>query len=124
MNKFAKSAAFVLGLMFGYGVGELLLKVEFITAFFRNPAVAGATMDGKRQKKADVIFYALANCGITDLARVVMIGDREHDVLGARQAGVDSIGVLYGYGDRQELEADGATCIADTVAGILPLLLS
>lgn len=86
--------------------------------------VAGATMDGKRQKKADVIFYALANCGITDLARVVMIGDREHDVLGARQAGVDSIGVLYGYGDRQELEAAGATCIADTVAGILPLLLS
>lgn len=45
--------------------------------------VAGATMDRKRSKKSDVIQYALEQNGITDLAHTIMIGDREHDVLGA-----------------------------------------
>ncbi len=43
--------------------------------------------------------------GITDLEKVIMIGDRKHDILGAKEVGVDSVGVLYGYGDREELEA-------------------
>ena len=46
--------------------------------------VAGATMDEKRVKKGDVIAYALESCGITELTSVLMIGDREHDVIGAK----------------------------------------
>ena len=76
--------------------------------------IAGATMDGSRILKADIIDYALKTCGVTDLTGVVMVGDREHDVLGAQKIGVDSIGVLFGYGDRAEHEKAGATYIAET----------
>lgn len=76
--------------------------------------IAGATMDGSRILKADIIDYALKSCGVTDLSGVVMVGDREHDVLGAKKIGVDSIGVLFGYGDRAEHETAGATYIAET----------
>ena len=76
--------------------------------------VAGATMDGSRILKADIIDYALKTCGVTDLSKVVMVGDREHDVFGAQKIGVDSIGVLFGYGDRDEHEKAGATYIAET----------
>lgn len=84
--------------------------------------IAGATMDAGRNKKGDVIAYALKSCGITDLSGVVMVGDREHDVLGAKENGLDSIGVLFGYGSREELEAAGATYVAETVGDILRLV--
>lgn len=92
---------------------------------------AGSTMDDARSAKADVITYALASCGITDLSEVVMIGDREHDILGAKNASaalptgteIDSIGVLYGYGDRDELERAGETYIAETVQDLAAFLL-
>ena len=85
--------------------------------------VAGATMDDTRSKKSDVIAYALAGCQPADLRRTVMVGDRHHDIGGATENGLDSIGVLYGYGDRAELEAAGATYIAATVSDLEALLL-
>lgn len=81
--------------------------------------VAGASMDESRNKKADVIRYALDLAQITDLSRAIMIGDRDQDILGAKATGLDSLGVLYGYGDREELEGAGATYIAETVEDIL-----
>jgi phosphoglycolate phosphatase len=54
----------------------------------------------------------------------VMIGDRQHDIIGARDNGLDSIGVLYGYGDREELASHGATEIVGTVAELRELLLN
>lgn len=82
--------------------------------------VAGATMDNvTRFRKADVIAYALENCQIMDRSAAVMIGDREHDVLGAKQMGLDSIGVTYGYGSHEELQNAGATYLAKTAADIL-----
>ena len=80
--------------------------------------VAGATKDRKRSKKSYVIKYALEQNGITDLAHTIMIGDREHDVLGAQAQKLDSIGVLYGFGSREELEEAGATYIAQEVGEI------
>ena len=84
--------------------------------------IAGASMDESRNKKADVIAYAISQMNAPDLSHVIMIGDREHDILGAKQMGIDSIGVLYGYGDRPEHEKAGATYIAEKVEDILPLL--
>ena len=84
--------------------------------------IAGASMDESRNKKADVIAYAISQMKNPDLSRMIMIGDREHDILGAKQIGIDSIGVLYGYGDRPEHEKAGATYIAEEVEDILPLL--
>lgn len=81
--------------------------------------IAGATMDNKtRVKKADVIRYAMQNCEAGDKEKLVMVGDRKHDILGAKEVGIDSVGVLFGYGDREELEQAGATYIAETVEAI------
>ena len=63
--------------------------------------------------------YALAQQGRRG---AVMVGDREHDVLGARENGLPCIGVLFGYGSRQELEAAGADRIAPTVDDLKTML--
>lgn len=85
--------------------------------------VAGGTLDGTRVKKYDIINYALGACHIDHLDKVLMIGDREHDIYGAKNVGIDSIGVLYGYGDREELEMADATYIAETVSNIRKIIL-
>lgn len=97
-----------------------ILKYFNIDSYF--DFVAGATMDGSLNKKADVINCALEKSGIQDLSRTIMVGDRKYDILGAKQAGVDSIGVLYGYGNYRELKDAGATYIAENVSDILPLI--
>ena len=58
-----------------------------------------------------------------ELERTVMIGDRKHDVMGARAAGIDCIGVLYGYGSAEEMREYGATATAQDVASLGRLLL-
>lgn len=83
--------------------------------------VAGASMDEKRNKKGDVISYAMEKGGIT-AEGTVMIGDREHDILGAKENALPSIGVLFGFGSREELEKAGATYIAETIEDIFKLL--
>ncbi|MEE0858689.1 MAG: HAD family hydrolase [Acutalibacteraceae bacterium] len=85
--------------------------------------VAGANLDGTRTNKAEVITYALESCGVTNLAKVLMIGDREYDVIGARNIGVDSVGVTFGYGSRAELEQAEATYITDNPCEILNVIL-
>ncbi len=80
--------------------------------------IAGATLDGSRSAKADVIKYALEKCGITDKEHTIMIGDRKHDIIGANENGIDSIGVLFGYGDIDELKNAGASYIAESVLDI------
>lgn len=77
--------------------------------------VAGSNMDGTRSKKAEVIEYALQKCQITDKTKVVMVGDRMHDIIGAKAVGIDSVGVEYGYGDYDELNDAGANYIVKTV---------
>ncbi len=69
--------------------------------------VFGAELDGTRAHKSDLLAYALERTG-TDPSRAVMIGDRSHDIVGAKQNGIAGIGVLYGYGSREELTEAGA----------------
>ena len=71
-----------------------------------------------RPNKADVIRYALERLGISDKSKAVMVGDRENDVSAARDLGLDSIGVLYGYGGKEELTAAGATYLAETASDV------
>lgn len=66
--------------------------------------VAGASMDGSRRLKGDVIAHALTSAQVSDLSAAIMIGDREHDIIGAKKNGLDAIGVLYGFGNREELK--------------------
>jgi len=83
---------------------------------------AGASMDSSRSKKADVIAYALERSQVTDLSEAIMVGDREQDVSGAKQVGLKSIGVLFGYGDYEELSKAGADYIAANVQDILKFI--
>lgn len=80
--------------------------------------VAGALMDETRTAKGDVIAYGLKSCGISDPKRVLMVGDRLHDINGAKKCGLDSLGVLFGYGSREELTKAGATYLAESVQEI------
>ncbi len=90
-----------------------ILKHFHMDSYFR--FMGGSDMEEVRGQKADVIRYVLEECGITDRDKAVMIGDREHDILGAKEVGIDSVGVLYGFGSRQELEEAGAGAIAETI---------
>ena len=81
--------------------------------------VFGASMDETRTRKDEVIAYALSEAGIEDPSDCVMVGDRKHDVLGAKSNGMDAVGVLFGYGSREELTEAGACYIAETVEDIL-----
>lgn len=74
--------------------------------------IAGSTLDGKRVEKGEVIRYLLNNFPIDRKEPAVMIGDRKYDVEGAHQNGLPAIGVLYGYGSREELKEAGADFLA------------
>jgi phosphoglycolate phosphatase len=69
--------------------------------------VFGSELDGTRVHKTDLLRYALDETA-TDPARAIMIGDRQHDIIGAANNGIATIGVLYGYGSRAELVDAGA----------------
>ena len=86
--------------------------------------IAGGTLDETRTKKAEVIRYALEALGIPVGLSAVMVGDRKYDIIGAREVGIASIGVLYGYGTRDELSEAGAPFLAADVEALGKLLMS
>ncbi|MBF6977678.1 HAD hydrolase-like protein [Aerococcaceae bacterium zg-BR22] len=84
--------------------------------------IVGATFDGVVATKEQVIELALSRNPNIDPKTAVMIGDRYHDMEGARQHHIEAIGVLYGYGDRDELIQAGATHIVDVPQDLLKLM--
>jgi phosphoglycolate phosphatase len=75
--------------------------------------VFGSELDGTRSDKTDLLGYALRSAG-ADPATAMMIGDRSHDMVGARNNGMTAVGVLYGYGSEAELRGAGAHHICAT----------
>ena len=98
-----------------------ILKHYEIDHFF--DVIAGASLDNSRISKSDVIAYALKQLGNFPQP-AVMVGDREHDIEGAHMNQLPAIGVLYGYGNTEEFEKAGATCIVKNVAELSDFLLS
>lgn len=86
-------------------------------------AFVGGRDDRAHRTKEEVIRYVMASNGLTDPSEIVMVGDRKHDILGAKAVGMDSVGVLYGYGNREEFEAAGATYIVNDFEELKLLLL-
>lgn len=86
--------------------------------------IYGASMDGHRSKKADVIQYALTEAQLAPTKEaIIMVSDRNHDILGAQQNGLDSIGVLYGFGEETELQEAGATFLVQSPKDLGAILL-
>ncbi len=89
----------------------------------RFEAIGAASLDNSRREKSQVIRHVSRSTGF-DPVRTVMVGDRSHDIDGARLAGLGcSIGVLWGFGDREELERAGAARLAASPAELARLLL-
>jgi phosphoglycolate phosphatase len=86
--------------------------------------VIGATPDESISTKDEVIEASLVRMGITDRQRALMIGDRKHDVLGAKKCGLDSFGVYMGCAEESEHEAAGATYIANSIQSLQDALLA
>lgn len=82
--------------------------------------VSGSFLDGKRTDKAEVISHALKEC---NAPKALMVGDRKHDVIGARKCGLDCVGVLFGYGSRAELEEAGAKWLVNDVNELKSFLI-
>ena len=82
--------------------------------------IAGATLDGSRSHKADVITYLLGLTG--DVGQTLMVGDSAYDVLGAAEHGIPTIGVSWGYGEVADMEKAGAIAIAHTMEEMVALI--
>lgn len=82
--------------------------------------IAGATLDGSRSHKADVITYLLGLTG--DVGQTVMVGDTAFDVTGAAAHGIPTIGVAWGYGEVADMEKAGAIAIARSMEELVELL--
>ena len=92
---------------------EQILEHFEIRKYFT--VVTGSEMNETRTDKGEVIAETLRRLGAEDSrSDVVMVGDRSYDVIGARENGLLCVGVSYGYGGREELEAAGAAKVCDT----------
>lgn len=85
--------------------------------------ICGSLMDESRSEKSEVILYALEKCKNPPQEKILMIGDRKHDVLGAKKNGIKSCGVLFGYGSKDELEKSGADFICQNIEELEKLCL-
>ena len=88
--------------------------------------IGGSDLEGTRHDKAAVIAHTIAELAALGLLftpdELVMVGDREHDVRGARVHGIDTVGVLWGYGDADELLGAGAVALAESPVELVELL--
>lgn len=83
--------------------------------------VGGATMDGRISRKEDVIDIVLRETGFAP-KDVLMVGDRMFDLQGAAEFGMDAVGVLYGFGSREELSACDNIALIDNICDLLKIL--
>lgn len=97
-----------------------IAKMYEIEKYFYD--ICGSNMDGSRVLKQEIIAYAIKRNNIKELDKVVMVGDRLHDIVGAKENKIDSIGVLYGYGDEKEINDAKPKYYVKTVKELKTLL--
>ncbi|MDM5314762.1 HAD family hydrolase [Fictibacillus sp. b24] len=85
--------------------------------------IVGSNLDGTRTAKTDIIQYILQHYNKHPKQDFIMIGDRKHDIIGAHNTGIDSIGVTYGYGSLDEITTAAPAYIAESVLELRKYLL-
>ena len=99
---------------------DQIMKKYRLRPYFK--LISGSELDGTRNDKNEVIEYAINKLNIAR-ERIIMVGDRKHDILGAKKCGVASCGVRFGYAEAGELEAAGADYIAADMDELLDILM-
>lgn len=100
---------------------EQILEHFNIEKYFE--LIVGSNLDGTRASKTEVIQYILDKYNEYKLDDFIMIGDRKHDIMGANNTGIDSIGVTYGYGLFEELSHSNPTHIVENVNQLKDILI-
>ena len=110
-----KEAGFILAVATSKpeGMAEKILEHFGLADYFK--VIGGASRDLSRAKKSDVLLYTLDRLGLKEWFKVLMIGDRKYDVEGAKQLKIPCLGVLYGYGNLEELTKAGAVATAGSI---------
>lgn len=92
---------------------EMILRYHHLDQYI--DYIVGASRGPERREKVMVLQEAIRRMQVNDLSRVVLIGDTKYDVIGANKAGIDCIGVTFGFGTREELIEAGALAVFDTM---------
>lgn len=115
------------GLRLGLATSKPTVFAERILVHFglapHFECVVGSFLDGRREEKAEVIADALVALAGVTRARALHVGDRRHDVDGARANGIGAIAVGWGYGSREELTSAGPQALVESVSALRRLLL-
>lgn len=99
---------------------SIILDYFDLTKYF--DLVVGSDFHGPLRNKTDVIGYIINKIGEDKKGRMIMIGDRDNDILGAKEFGIKSLGVRFGYAEENELEDAGADYIVDTMDELFEML--
>lgn len=101
-------------------MAEKILEKFELAKYFNY--VFGCELDGRRTRKEEVIEYALENHPI-ELSRSIMVGDRLHDINGAHLNNLPAVGVLWGYGSREEFDENHADFVASNTNELMKFLI-
>jgi phosphoglycolate phosphatase len=98
---------------------EKIVKYLNIDAYFKY--AVGGNLEGTFVEKDDIIRYIIESYNLRK-SETIMVGDRKYDIIGANKNGIKSIGVLYGYGSRTELENENPEYIINSANEILEII--
>jgi len=99
---------------------RILEHLKFAATF---DCIHGSVPSGRLDHKPELLAHILSEHGLSP-SRCLMVGDRRHDISGAHAVGMRALGVLWGYGSRDELETAGADRLVESVPGLAPAVLS
>lgn len=99
---------------------EKILEMFDLKKYFS--VIVGASLDNSFVEKSDIVAKVLSDLGDVPKSEMIMIGDREHDIIGAKNNGIESIGIKYGFAEIGEFEEAGANYIVENVEELVKLL--
>ena len=102
-------------------MASMILEFSGLKQYF--DVTCGANLDGSLSDKRELINKCMELSGFSDKNRVFMVGDRFYDIMGAKEAGVHSVGVTYGFGSLEELTEVGSEFIVNSPDDVARLIL-
>lgn len=124
MLKRLKEEGHILTIATSKNMGNAIKIAKFLDFESYFELIIGCESDGTRSHKAEIIEYVLNKMGSRqDEYEPVMIGDRKYDIIGAKENGIKSIGVTWGYGSVEELQGEGSTHVVTSIEELQNLLL-